>query len=175
MNLMEKVNAAIARKETALPKVELQAGKTYRAKLAKNVKLRKNSYTGSLELQFSLYVCGDIISEFNGGFLNYAIEVSDLDRVLTRKDGTEVTNRDGQPVTVGDIAASRFVSLGLTEATISALLAEVDAFASTVEAMGEDSWKGVKVAEGITFEANEIKVKTAAFGKNKTIGIKEIL
>ena len=174
MNLMEKVQAAIARKETSAPKVDLQANKTYKARLANNTKLRKNSYTGALEVQFSVYISGDATSEFNGGFLSYAVEVGNMDRQLTRKDGTPVTNRSGEAVTVGDVAATRLVSLGLTPEVIEQIIAQSESYASTVEALGDDAWKGVKILEGTDLSGFTFSVKTGAFGAKKSIGIAEI-
>ena len=175
MNLMEKVQAAIARKETAPPKVELQSGKVYKARLANNTKLRKNSYTGALEAQFSVYISGDASGDFNGGFLTYAVEVGNLDRQLTRKDRTPVFNKAGEAVTVGDITASRLVSLGLTPAVIEQIIAQSESYASTVEAMGDDAWKGVKILEGTDLSEFTFRVKTGTFGAKKSIGIAEIL
>jgi hypothetical protein len=175
MNLMEKVQAAIARKETAPAKVELAAGKVYKARLANNTKLRKNSYTGALEVQFSVYVSGDSTADFNGGFLSYNVEVSNLDRQLVKKTGEAVFNRNGEAVTVGDIAASRFVSLGLNSETIEAIISQSESYASTVEALGDDAWKGVKILDGTDLKEFTFRIKTAAFGKNKTIGIAEVL
>lgn len=178
MDLMSKVNEAIAKKETALPKVELQANKTYRAKLTSNIKLRRNGYTKALELQFSFRVIGDSSADFDGGFIQKEIEVGDFNRALIRKDGTTVEDKNGNPVTLGDVAATAFVKIGLTPPQIETLVSEVEAFTSTVDAMGEDAWRGVAIGAGLKDELkasdNVLKLKTAAYGKNKKLGIKEI-